>query len=565
MKKITTLIYIISFIVALGILCAYAETIHTKDGRTINQRIVQKTKSTIWYEVNLGASGKGKLGILIDDVEKVLDDDGTVSSYSPTYIVETEAAIPSQGQPIVEEGVVKEWKIEASKDIGYSPPQPATEKKAVFEEPAQLVEKVTEAIEREIMQLDKGAQPGVEIGVNIVEDGAIRIDGNPKEWVSMKPVIDEIGKVYQGKFLRIDTKKLWICHDKNNIYFLISSKPGMKEWHDKKKSSTGFMDIYIDSDGDQTTGSPDAIGFGKGQVKGAEYKIWMVIGISSGGAEGDRHFSKYKLLSHDEKGRFSISNDIFESDSNDKDPMIADANEFVEFAIPKDKVALSYDNPIKFYAVEPAASFDKDGATLAAVKLDKLKGAPIVKSESKKISTVKLESQKTSATGVSGEPVKIDFSVTPSKSLPKFATPIAALGFIKSFLPGKLQGVLFAVIIGSIVFVISMYAYFSICLQVIAKKTDTPYGWLAWIPLINMFLMVSICRKPKTWSFLLIGLFVSCALPVIGAIASLGITVISLILWYSMAEARDKPGWVGILIIVPLVNLFIPGIIAFKD
>jgi hypothetical protein len=76
-----------------------AETIYTKDEKTINARIVDVTKNTIWYET-VG----GRAGITRDSVSKILNDDGTVSQYSPTntefkkedgeiVMIEQEAAI----------------------------------------------------------------------------------------------------------------------------------------------------------------------------------------------------------------------------------------------------------------------------------------------------------------------------------------------------------------------------------------------------------------------------------------------------------------------------------------
>jgi hypothetical protein len=37
------------------------------------------------------------------------------------------------------------------------------------------------------------------------------------------------------------------------------------------------------------------------------------------------------------------------------------------------------------------------------------------------------------------------------------------------------------------------------------------------------------------------------------------------ILWWKISEARGKPGWWGLLLMVPVVNFIIPGILAFKD
>ena len=60
----------------------YPETIYTKDGRQIQARVSEKTVDTIWYEVVTGDIIE-EVGIDIAKVEKVLNDNGNISEYSP--------------------------------------------------------------------------------------------------------------------------------------------------------------------------------------------------------------------------------------------------------------------------------------------------------------------------------------------------------------------------------------------------------------------------------------------------------------------------------------------------
>ena len=62
----------------------YAENIYTTDGKVIQAKITEKTEDTIWYETTNGDVSEF-LGIDISKVVKVLNDDGSVSKYSPTY------------------------------------------------------------------------------------------------------------------------------------------------------------------------------------------------------------------------------------------------------------------------------------------------------------------------------------------------------------------------------------------------------------------------------------------------------------------------------------------------
>lgn len=94
------------------------------------------------------------------------------------------------------------------------------------------------------------------------------------------------------------------------------------------------------------------------------------------------------------------------------------------------------------------------------------------------------------------------------------------------------------------------YIYKSICLQLIAKKTNTPNAWLAWIPIADMFLMCSIGKKSYWWVLLMY-------VPIVNII-------FFILLWMEISKARGKEDWLGILMILPLVQIFIIGYLAFS-
>ncbi len=98
---------------------------------------------------------------------------------------------------------------------------------------------------------------------------------------------------------------------------------------------------------------------------------------------------------------------------------------------------------------------------------------------------------------------------------------------------------------------IVLYVWIALCFYVIAKKTNTPNPWLAFIPIANIILACQIAGKPWWWVFLFF-------IPIVNFI--LGIVVM-----WKICEARNKPGWLAILMIIPIANLIIPGILAFTD
>lgn len=103
----------------------------------------------------------------------------------------------------------------------------------------------------------------------------------------------------------------------------------------------------------------------------------------------------------------------------------------------------------------------------------------------------------------------------------------------------------------TIILFIVIYVYVAYSLQVIANKTNTENSWLAWIPIVNIYLMCKIAGKPGWWLILFL-------IPIVNI-------VVGIIVFMKIAELRGKPNWVGILWILPVVGLIIPGYLAFSD
>ena len=101
------------------------------------------------------------------------------------------------------------------------------------------------------------------------------------------------------------------------------------------------------------------------------------------------------------------------------------------------------------------------------------------------------------------------------------------------------------------IFAAAMYVYVALALQTIAQKTGTENAWWAWVPIINIVLMLNIAKKPVWWLILFL-------IPLVNLI-------IIIIVWMAIAEARGKPSWWGILFIVPVAQLIVPGYLAWAD
>jgi hypothetical protein len=101
-----------------------------------------------------------------------------------------------------------------------------------------------------------------------------------------------------------------------------------------------------------------------------------------------------------------------------------------------------------------------------------------------------------------------------------------------------------------LLFVAAIYIYMAICLMKIAKKTGTANGWFAWIPILNLILMIQCSKKPMWWIIMFFIPFVN--------------IVFSVLVWMGIAEAVKKPSWWGIMAIVPIMNIVMPGYLAFS-
>jgi len=98
--------------------------------------------------------------------------------------------------------------------------------------------------------------------------------------------------------------------------------------------------------------------------------------------------------------------------------------------------------------------------------------------------------------------------------------------------------------------IIAFYVYFSLCLFSIAKKLHVSEPWTAWIPIVNIWTIVSAAGKPWWWILLLI-------VPIINVF-------IGIYLWICITENLGKNRLLGLLMLLPIINLIFLGFLAFS-
>ena len=106
------------------------------------------------------------------------------------------------------------------------------------------------------------------------------------------------------------------------------------------------------------------------------------------------------------------------------------------------------------------------------------------------------------------------------------------------------------------VLALAAYIYTAIVLMALAKKTKTPNGWLGWIPIGNIYLLTQLAKLSGWWTFA----FLIAFFPMVGAVAFTGIMVWW---WWLIAERLKKPGYWGLLMVLPGVNLVVMGVLAW--
>tara|TARA_Y100000310_G_scaffold332325_1_gene407685 strand:- start:879 stop:1436 length:558 start_codon:yes stop_codon:yes gene_type:complete len=128
---------------------------------------------------------------------------------------------------------------------------------------------------------------------------------------------------------------------------------------------------------------------------------------------------------------------------------------------------------------------------------------------------------------------------------------------------------IFAAFLGLFIFlmVLAVLAYFYVAFALlnIAKRTNTPHGWFAFIPLLNLYL-ISRIAKMHWWPFLLIVAYIIFIMlaslgdimevigSILGVISLLVFVVYSIIWQWKMFEAVGRPGWWILTILIPFVG-----------
>ena len=137
--------------------------------------------------------------------------------------------------------------------------------------------------------------------------------------------------------------------------------------------------------------------------------------------------------------------------------------------------------------------------------------------------------------------------------------------------------VLSIVLLWMLLVLIALYLYIAFAWMTIAKKLKYKEPWLAFIPIVNLFLIPILADKKWTWGFIFIVPFVFIPLPILCLIL-IGVAAVFYFIWtWKIFKKRKYPGWLallplGRLIPLPIVGflfiiayLVVLGLVAWED
>ena len=141
---------------------------------------------------------------------------------------------------------------------------------------------------------------------------------------------------------------------------------------------------------------------------------------------------------------------------------------------------------------------------------------------------------------------------------------------------GTLLGILAGFFILILVLGVAVYVYMSWALMALAKRTNTPHKWMAWIPYLNLYLIAKIADKNWLPVLILIVPFIlgllsqSTIISVISFLFGIAFLVFYIIWWWNICKIRGKPGWWALIMIIPVAGqiwwLIMIGLLAWgKD
>jgi hypothetical protein len=103
---------------------------------------------------------------------------------------------------------------------------------------------------------------------------------------------------------------------------------------------------------------------------------------------------------------------------------------------------------------------------------------------------------------------------------------------------------------------LAFYVYFAYCLMKMADRLGVENGWFAFIPFLNLWLLTEMGDRDSSW-FIIMLIFSFCC----GIVTA----VMVILILMDVAEKLGFESWWGILLIIPIFNLYVAYKLAFTE
>jgi hypothetical protein len=103
---------------------------------------------------------------------------------------------------------------------------------------------------------------------------------------------------------------------------------------------------------------------------------------------------------------------------------------------------------------------------------------------------------------------------------------------------------------------LAFYVYFAYCLMKMADRLGVENGWFAFIPFLNLWLLTEMGDRDSSW-FIIMLIFSFCC----GIVTA----VMVILILMDVAEKLGFENWWGILLIIPIFNLYVAYKLAFTE
>jgi len=119
---------------------------------------------------------------------------------------------------------------------------------------------------------------------------------------------------------------------------------------------------------------------------------------------------------------------------------------------------------------------------------------------------------------------------------------------------------------------VALHLYYALCLYLFSRKLGVSSAWLAWVPALNVFPLVSAAKKPWWWGVLFLmplsGLIPLLYFNIYMVAALFVVCILDFVLWgivwMRVCANLWINKWLGLLVFVPLAQLVLIGYLAFK-